>query len=168
MHLTGIRRQVTAAPVRTHLIEMTSLQPSDLIVPVGVGLLGLWVIMRLNQGEQKSPQRRFEMDRMAAGVNGELSKWQDTSTHGHHVPLHHESEALDVNDRLEYIKTDYKGDIVRPEDRGHAFSQGWHPGMTRTNGQLVTLRMVNDHKKSVAQTRPGYPRRKPRSEAISN
>ncbi len=145
---------------------MTTIAATDLIVPVGVGLVGLWVLMRVNQGETVLPSRRYDMDKLAVGANGELSKWQDASTHGHHIPLQYEAEAPEYNDRLEYIKTDHRGWIVLPEDRGHAYSVGWHPGLTRNNGQLITLRMVNDNKKSVAQTKPGYPKRKPRSEAI--
>ncbi len=146
---------------------MTTIAATDLIVPVGVGLLALWTIARINHGEDKPASRKYEMEKLAYGVNGNLAKWQDASTHGHHIPLQYEAEAPEYNDRVEYIKTDYRGNIVLPEDRGHAYSTGFHPNLTRSNGQQVTLRMINDHKKSVAQTKPGYPKRKPRSEAIS-
>jgi hypothetical protein len=144
---------------------MTEIAASDLIVPVGVGLVALWAISRINAGPP-TEQKQYDMDTMVAGVNGNLARWQDMVSHGHYVPLQYEADAPEVNDRLEYLKTDWKGDPVTLGDETHAYSTGWHPGLTQVNGQDVTLRMVNDNKKAIARTKPGYAKRVSRSAAI--
>jgi hypothetical protein len=137
---------------------------TELILPV-VAIGGvIYVAAKLYEGKPKFT--RHDEKKLAEYA---YTHWRDTVSQGHFQQLHYEAE--EPGWLVDYIKRDVEGQIIPPEDVGHMYTGGWTYGYTRDerdnrNGQPIDLIIVNDYKRQASNTKPGYPVRKSRGDAI--
>ncbi len=145
---------------------MSNLATTDLIVPAVLLGVGLYVYSNMRKGVPR--YTRFQHQEL---VDAAQTHWRNTVAEHAYIPLQWEGERPDQN--VQYLRNDVWGQVVPLEDRGHAFSVGYHPGLTQdgrdshNGGNLVDLVLLNDHRHNVSASKPGYPQCVSRGDAIS-